>query len=163
MTLSQLILHYLTERSSAYVDIIMMEAFRVYCSCCGFATFEYARKNCRSVAYANAADKENTLFSNRLVNTSRYEDGIYTLARFNFFNGKKCRLQVILGENKNDFEPFYEMGCTEFPSIGLIVKENTSELLDKLGSQHFALINGDVVNRLKYFCKFMDIQMEVFR
>lgn len=163
VTLSQLILHYLTTKPTAYVDIIMMEEFRIYCSCCGFGAFKYAHNKCRHIAYATA-DKCKTEFGltyNRLVNNWRYEDGIYSLARLKFADGEKCCLQVISGENK-EFDTFYELGCTEFPSMGLVVKQNTSRLLDKLGSQHFALIQGDMVNKLKHFCKIMDIDMEIF-
>ena len=97
-----------------------------------------------------------------MINNSRYQDGVYTLARLNVPGNGKPYLQAILGENRNDFDASYEFGCKEYPSLGLIVKQQTSHLLEKLGSQHFALVKGDVVDKLKHFCKFMDIEVEIF-
>lgn len=161
VTLSQLMLHYVTGQPAAYVDILMMEDFRIYCACCGFGAFEYARSK-KCIAYSTAGKGDNDLTYRRLTNSSGYEDGIYTLARLRFSGEDRVFLQVILGENKNDFEPFYELGCENFPSLGLIVKQNTSKLLEKLESQHFAIIKGNVVKKLKYLCKFMGIEMQIF-
>lgn len=163
VTLSQLVLHFITSKPTAYVDIIMMEDFRIYGSCCGFGAFAYSHNKQRSLAYANSGENkaESTMSYNRLVNNCRYEDGIYTLARLKFKIDGKCCLQIILGENK-EFEPFYELDCNEFPSMSLVLKQNTSYLLEQLGSQHFALIKGNIVNKLKYFCKFFNIEMKIF-
>ena len=75
-------------------------------------------------------------------------------------NGK-AYMQVILGENRNDFETFRELGCKEVPSVGLIVNHTRAELVDKLSSQHFALVKGNAVGRLKQFCTFMDIGIDI--
>ncbi|MFH1006010.1 MAG: hypothetical protein V1800_00730 [Candidatus Latescibacterota bacterium] len=162
VTLSQLILHDLTGKPSPYVDIIMMEDFRIYCSCCGFGAFEYAYRGDQRIAYSDVDEYRTELSFRRVINHSRYQDGVYTLVRMNLPGKGTPHLQAILGENRNDFDAFYEAGCKEYPSMGILVKQETSLLLEKLGSQHFALVEGDVVDKLKYFCKFMGIEMELF-
>ena len=162
VTLSQLVLHDLTGKPSPYVDIIMMEDFRMYCSCCGFGAFGYAYQGDKRIAYSDTGEYESEFSFRKVINNSRYQDGVYTLVRLNVPGKGKPYLQAILGENRSDFDAFYELGCKEYPSLGLIVKQQTSHLLEQLGSQHFALVKGDVVDKLKPFCKFMDIEMEIF-
>ena len=162
VTLTQLVLHYLEQRPSVYVDITMIEEFRVYCACCGFGAFGYAYNGDKRIAYSDTGEHKSDLSFRRVINTSRYEDGYYTLARLNFPLKRRPYLQVIIAENRNDFDAFHELGCREYPSLGLIVKQQTTHLLDKLGSQHFALIKGDMVEKLRCFCRFMGIKIEVF-
>jgi len=162
VTLTQLLLHYLEQRPSAYVDITIIEEFRVYCACCGFGAFGYAYNGDKRIAYSDTGEHKSDLSFRRVINASRYEDGYYTLARLNFPLKRRPYLQVIIAENRNDFDAFHELGCREYPSLGLIVKQQTTHLLDKLGSQHFALIKGDMVEKLKCFCRFMGIEIEVF-
>ena len=161
VTLTQLILHHLGQKPSPYVDVMMMGESRMYCACCGFGAFGYARDAERRIAYSGTGECESALSFGRVINTSRYEDGVYTLARLNVPLEGAPFMHVITGENRNDFEPFYELGCKEYPSLGLIVKPPTARIMDALTSQHLALVKGDVTERLRHFCRFTGIKMNV--
>jgi len=161
VTLTQLILHYLAGKPAPYVDIMMMGESRMYCACCGFGAFGYARGGDKRIAYSTTGENESELSFGRVINTSRYEDGVYTLARLNVPLEGEPFVQVIVGENRNDFEPFYELGCKEYPSLGLIVEQPTDRIMDQLTSQHLALVAGDMTQRLQYFSNFTGIAMKV--
>ncbi len=161
VTLSQLILHCIGGRPSPYVDIIMLEDFRVYAACCGFGAFSYAANDERSVDYSDSCEGKGEMAFRRVINSSQYEEGHYTLARLCIPIDGKPYVEALVGENRNDRDAFYESGCREFPSLGLAVTKDTHGLLKTLGSQHFAVIRGNVVNRLRYFCAFLGIEMEI--
>jgi len=161
VTLTQLILHHLARKPSPYVDVMMMGESRMYCACCGFGAFGYARDAEKRIAYSGTGECESELSFGRVINTSRYEDGAYTLARLNVPIEGKPFMHVITGENRNDFEPFYELGCKEYPSLGLIVKQPTDRILDALTSQHLALVEGDMTEKLRHYCRFAGIEVQV--
>lgn len=161
VTMTQLILHQLARKPSPYVDVMMMGESRMYCACCGFGAFGYARDGERRIAYSGTGECESELSFGRVINTSRYEDGTYTLARLNVPLEGKPFMHVITGENRNDFEPFYELGCKEYPSLGLIVQQPTDRIMDALGSQHLALVEGNMTPKLRHFCRFAGIEMNV--
>lgn len=162
VTLTQLIMHYITQKPSTYVDMLIMEDHRICCACCGFGSFEYAAENPACIGCSKTGQNENELTFNRVINSSHYESGVYTLARLNFPNGQKPCLQVILGQHNKDSEPFYEFGCQEYQSLALNIKTSTSEIIEKIGSQHFSVMQGNIIDQLKYFCKFMNIEMTNF-
>ncbi|NQT93615.1 MAG: hypothetical protein HQ559_12720 [Lentisphaerae bacterium] len=161
VTLTQLVLRHLARKPSPYVDVMMMGESRMYCACCGFGAFAYARDGDKRIAYSCTGECESELSFGRVINTSRYEDGAYTLARLNVPLEGRPFMQVITGENRNDFEPFYELGCKEYPSMGLIVKQPTDRIMDALTSQHLALVEGDMTERLRHFCRFTGIEMKM--
>ena len=161
VTLTQLILHSLEGKPSPYVDLILMEDFRIYASCCGFSALAYASNANRCVAYSDLPSETTQYAYRRVITASRYEEGPYTLARLILPGNGKPYLQVILGENKNDFETFREFGCKEVPSMGLVVKHTTVELLDRLSSQHFAVLKGNALGKLEHFCRFMNIGIDI--
>lgn len=161
VTLTQLILHNLAAKPAPYVDIMLMDEFRIYFACCGFGAFEYARDGDKRIAYSHTSECKNEFSFGRVINTSRYEDGVYTLARLNLPLEAGPSMQVIAGENRNDFEAFYEFGCKEYPSLGLTVKQPTAQIMEKLTSQHFALVKGDLTEKLRLFCRFTQIEWDV--
>lgn len=162
VTITQLILSYLTGQASPYADLLIMEEFSIHCACCGFGAFKYAAGNLRQIGCSQTGQNENELTFNRVINNSQYEPGVYTLARLNILENQKPYLQVILGEHTNDSEPFCEFGCKQYQNLSLRVKQPTSGIIQKIGSQHFAVMQGDVTNLLIHFCTFMDIEIQTF-
>jgi hypothetical protein len=45
--------------------------------------------------------------------------------------------------------------------MGLIVKHTTADILSKLSSQHFAVLKGNAIGKLKHFCSFMNIGIDI--
>ena len=159
VTLSQLILRCIGGRPSPYVDIIMLEDFRIHAACCGFGAFSYAASDERSADYSESRESKGEMAFRRVINSSGYEEGRYTLARLCIGMDGDAYVEALVGENRNGREAFYESGCREFPSLGLAVGKDRRSLLKTLGSQHLAVIKGDVVNRLRQFCAFRGIEM----
>jgi L-fucose isomerase-like protein len=90
LTLTQLILHYLEAKPVPYVDLILVEDYRIYASCCGFSAFAYASGASRCVAHSDLAGQTTKNAFKRVITTSRYEEGQYTLARLTLpRNGKR--------------------------------------------------------------------------
>jgi L-fucose isomerase-like protein len=161
VTLTQLILHYLAGKPAAYVDLLIVEDFRIHASCCGFSALAYARNAIRRVDYSSIEGETTAYAYPRVISASGYEEGPYTLARLILPMKSEPFLHVIYGENKNDFESFREYGCKQFPSLNLTVNRSKTEILERLTSQHYALLKGNVLGKLKYYCQFMKMELKV--
>jgi len=161
VTLTQLILQHLGQKPAPYVDVMLMDQSRIYCACCGFGAFAYARDAKKCIAYSDTNECKSEFSFARVINTSRYKDAHYTLARLNFPLEEEPFMQVITGENKNDFDAFYEFGCKEYPSLGLTVNQPTDQILSQLTSQHLALIEGNISDKLQRFCNLINIEMKL--
>jgi len=149
LTITQLMLHYLTGKTVTYVDIHNITDKTVLIGACGFAPFK--------LGLAKPEIDKMTMYGyHGLLNSTVYKRGKVTLARLaSAKNGYKMHIET---GKANVPEPFHEVGCQQYPSMEVTLDGDTYHFGQHLMSQHYALVYSDIKNELLELCRLLDIK-----
>jgi L-fucose isomerase-like protein len=153
LIVTQLIMYNLTGGGvTSYGDLHDVYAGdQVLFGACGFAPM--------SLAAARPEIGKHTALYEGLLNTSPYKEGSVTLARL-ANAGPGYRLHVATGQAKPP-PAFREVGCPRYPFIRVALDGDAHDFMQRLGSQHYAIVYGDVREPLRELCGMLGIHAEL--
>lgn len=148
LLVSQLILHYLTDKPTTYGDVHLIADDHILIGACGFAPFSM-------VADRPRVGRHTALYEG-LLNSSNYRHGRVTLARLGHRDGRFL-LHIAVGEAKTP-EQFHEVGCPPYPSMRVELEGDHIEFGRKMLSQHYAIVYDDIKEELLELCRTLNIE-----
>lgn len=150
LIVSQLMLYYLTGGDvTSYGDLHDIYAGdEVLFGACGFAPMSHAAGQPR-------IDKHTALYEG-LLNTSPYKDGRVTLARL-ANDGPGYKMHIVTGQARPPL-PFREVGCPPYPFIRVALDGDAGDFMQRLMSQHYAIVYGDVSGSLLELCGMLGVR-----
>ena len=148
LVVSQLILHYLTGEPTSYGDLHHVQGNHILWGACGFAPLSYA-------AGIPIINKHTALYEG-LLNSSPYRTGPVTLARL-AARGAGFKMHVAAGEAVPP-PSFREVGCPPYPLTEVALEGDVGRFMQNLGSQHYAIAYGEVVEELVELCDLLGIE-----
>ncbi|MBQ7566272.1 MAG: hypothetical protein IJT18_04055 [Oscillospiraceae bacterium] len=149
VTLTQLLLHYLADANSAYVDLRLLEDGCVKVGACGMAPCSLCMGACAKVGGEGGY----------LTNTSFFKPGKLTLARLLKFPGGRLALHRAAGTATGEMAPLREMGCAVYPMTQISLDTPIAAFSEYLGGNHYALVYAEVEDALRLFAKYTDIEI----
>lgn len=145
LTVTMLILHYLTTQPIYYGDIVDIRSNRIYLSSCGFAPLKLASSKNMGIGL-------HKFFFRGLRSGITLKEGKVTLARLGWINGE-YRLHVALGEIIKS-----RLRQDLFPAAEIEIYGDIRNFIKNILSQHYALAYGDFTNHLKEICRFLELK-----
>ena len=101
------------------------------------------------------------LLNTSLLSTSKFKDGLVTMARLIDLDGK-YHMHLLRGNAKQP-EPWEECGwespAPQLPSLEITPECSMQEFSEKVSSQHIIIAYGDVTESLSQLCKLLDIEI----
>lgn len=149
---TQLILHYLTGGITSYCDIHTVEEDRLLMGACGFAPFGLCAGKPR-------VDRTTVLYEG-LANCTVYREGQVTIARLGYTRERTVRMHIAVGQAETP-RAFREVGCLPYPSMEMILPCCGDEFAQRMMSQHYAVVYGDLRQELEQLCRLLPIEMVV--
>ncbi len=150
LVVTQLMLHYLTGTPTSYGDLHHVTERSLLLGACGFAPLSFA-------AARPIVNKHTALYEG-LLNSSPYREGFVTLARLSSSATGAFKMHVAGGRSVPG-QPFHEVGCPPYPFITVELDGETGHFMQHLGSQHYAIVYGDVRGELEHLCRLLDITL----
>jgi L-fucose isomerase-like protein len=151
-TMSQLMLHYLTENQTVYGDI--HEVFppdRLTIACCGFNPIGMCDPNCRMISRW-ASDFQG------IMNSSPYQtDQRVTLARM-AAKGEEYKLHLTTGKTVKTFN-WHEINCPPPPATDVILDDDPIWFARNIASNHYAMVFGDVRQEMIDLCDLLNVRL----
>ena len=138
LVVSQLILHCLTGGVTSYGDLHHVDGNKVLWGSCGYAPL--------SCAAGRPVINKHTALYEGLLNSSPFRAGTVTLARLSP-KGRGFKLHIASGEAIAP-PSFREVGCPAYPLIQVVQRGDIEHFMQNLGSQHYAIVYGDVTQDL---------------
>lgn len=149
LTVTQLMMHYLTGSTTSYGDIHQITDKYLLVGACGFAPFSLAKGRPRIGRH--------TALYEGLLNMSVYKEGKVTLARLAYSRDRSYKMHIAVGEASAP-EPFHEVGCPRYPSMKIVLEGDPRHFGQNMCSQHYAIAFGDISEELKELCDFLGIK-----
>jgi len=150
LVVTQLLLHYLSNDVVTYGDVHNIEKKSIVLGACGFAPFVMGE--------GKPKVSKHTALYDGLSNSTVYRKGPVTIARIGATRegGYKMHLETGFAHHT---EPFREVGCTSYPSMEVDLDGDGIHFGQHLMSQHYAVVYGDIKDKLLEFCKLKEIQI----
>ena len=153
--ITQLITHYLTGQIAAYLEFYEFFGDRVLMGVPDYVPTEIVKGDV-SVTPAAFGD-----FSGGLLNISKVKDGIVTLTRLAYNEGKYV-LHMVTGEAVQP-RPWEEAGWTppapQLPSLEVILDTPVEGFAQNVMSEHYHLSYGDTTALHRHLCYLLDIDV----
>jgi len=151
LLLSQMVLHYISEKVTTYGDVLGFLNDGIICAACGFAPKCF-------MAPEKPKINKHTAICSGLMYTSPFKAEDVTVIRLaNLKDGFK--MHVISGRTE-ELNDFHEIGCP--PYAGSVIRFKNKEVEDfkqEIMSQHYAIVQGDFLEEVKCFCSLMGIKI----
>ena len=148
LIITQLIMHYISGKTTSYGDVHDIKGKAVLLGACGFAPL--------SLLYGKPHIERHTALYEGLLTTSPYKLGKVTLARLaSDKDGYKMHIAVGTVELP---EKFHEVGCPPYPAMKVILDGDARHFGQNLMSQHYAIVYGDISKELLEVCKLLNIR-----
>jgi L-fucose isomerase-like protein len=151
-TMSQLMLHYLTEHQTVYGDI--HEVFppnRLTIACCGFNPIGMCDPNCRMISRWTSDFQG-------IMNSSPYQtDQRVTLARM-AAKGENYKLHLTTGKTVKTFN-WHEINCPPPPATDVILDDDPVWFARNIASNHYAMVFGDVRQEMIDLCDLLNVRL----
>jgi len=148
LTVSQLILHYLTGKVVSYGDVHDIKDNSILVAACGFAPL--------SLVQGKPTIGKHTALYKGLLNMSAYSEGKVTLARLANLE-EHYKMHIATGRASSP-PSFHEVGCPPYAGMEIILDGSAKEFIYNLMSQHYAICYGDVKDELISLCQLLDIK-----
>jgi len=145
LTLTMLILHYLTNQPIYYGDLVDIRGNKVYLSSCGFAPLTLSAEKTMGIG-------RHKYFFRGLRSGIVLKKGEVTLARIGLISGE-YRLHVALGEVVET-----ELRQGLFPAAEVELKGEVEAFIENIMSQHYALAYGDLRKYLRILTRIFGIK-----
>ena len=145
LTLTMLMLHYLTNQPIYYGDLVDVRGNKIYLSSCGFAPLTLSAEKTMGIG-------RHKYFFKGLRSGIVLKKGEVTLARIGLVSGK-YRLHVALGEVVET-----ELRQGLFPAAEVELKGDVEAFIENVMSQHYALAYGDLRKYLKILTKILKVE-----
>ena len=149
LVVTQLVLHYLSNDVVTYGDVHSIEKKSIVLGACGFAPFVMGDGKPR-------VSKHTALYDG-LSNSTIYKEGQVTIARIGSTGDGGYKMHIETGF-AHHAEPFREVGCTSYPSMEIDLDGDGIHFGQHLMSQHYAVVYGNIKDKLLEFCKLKEIQ-----
>jgi L-fucose isomerase-like protein len=153
LSVSQLILHYMTGEVTSYGDFHYFTEHEIGLAACGFAPLIYA--NGKPVI-----NKHTSLYDG-LLNSSSYKNGDVTIMRLAAKNNG-FKMHIAHG-TVTETPDFHEVGCPPYAFMMLKLDGDSEFFIQNLYSQHYAIAYGDVTAELIELCKLLNIESKYQR
>ncbi|MBA7666815.1 hypothetical protein ES703_74897 [subsurface metagenome] len=144
LLVTQLLLHYLSNDVVTYGDVHNIEKKSVVLGACGFAPFVMGE--------GKPEVSRHTALYDGLSNSTVYKEGPVTIARIGATAEGGYKMHIETGFARHP-EPFREVGCTTYPSMEVDLDGDGIHFGQNLMSQHYAVVYGDVKDKVLEFCK----------
>ena len=145
LTLTMLMLHYLTNQPIYYGDLVDIRGNKVYLSSCGFAPLTLSAEKTMGIG-------RHKYFFKGLRSGIVLKKGEVTLARIGLVAGE-YRLHVALGEVVET-----ELRQGLFPAAEVELKGDVEAFIENVMSQHYALAYGDLRKYLKILARILELK-----
>ena len=146
-TVTMAILHYLTDQSIYYGDILDVKGKNILLSSCGFAPFSLANPEDK----IKIKDIGHPGFTG-LISSFTLKRGKITFARLNEGKGS-YRMNIGTGEGIET-----ELRQGRFPALRVKIDGSMDKFLETIASQHYAIAYGDIVKSLLDLCQILNIE-----
>jgi L-fucose isomerase-like protein len=150
LVVTQLILHYLTGTPTSYGDLHHVTERSLLLGACGFAPLSFAA--------ARPVINKHTALYEGILNSSPYREGTVTLARLSSMPGGTFKMHIAGGKSVPG-PLFHEVGCPPYPFITVELDENIDEFMQRICSQHYAIVYGDVRSELRQLCHMLGVKV----
>lgn len=147
VTVTMLMLHYLSDRTVTYGDILDIHDDQILLSSCGFAPFSLAN-NKDKIQINDIAHKG---FKGPVCSFS-LKQGRVTLARLTEGIGN-YKMSLVTGEGVDT-----ELRESRFPALEIRLDGDIKKFTETLKANHYALAYGDLTQELLELCKMLDIE-----
>jgi len=148
LTITMMLLHYLTDQPIFYGDIVDIREDRVYLSSCGFAPLSLAS------SFTMGIGKHKEFFEG-LRSGIVLKRGKVTLARIGYSRGE-YEMHVALGEV---IDTDLRQGL--FPAAEIELHGDIKLFIEEIKSQHYALAYGDLREYLREICNLLEIRYTI--
>jgi L-fucose isomerase len=148
LSVSQLILHYMTGEVTSYGDFHHFKEREIGLAACGFAPLIYAKGK-------PVINKHTSLYEG-LLNSSPYKNGDVTIMRLAAKNNG-FKMHIAHGE-VTETPDFHEVGCPPYAFMMLKLDGDSEFFIQNLFSQHYAMAYGNVTEELIQLCKLLKIE-----
>lgn len=151
LLLSQMILHYISGKTTTYGDMLGFLDDGMICAACGYApkSFLAAEKPC--------IKKHTALYSGLLITSPFKSEEVTVIRVANDKDGFKMHL--IKGRTE-ELKDFHEIDCPQY--AGAVIRfdnKNVEDFKQEIMSQHYAIVPGDHVEALEDFCSLKGIRV----
>lgn len=154
--LTQYILYALTGDTTAYVDLRTFHKTYMDVGACGYAPSDLTG-NIIEVSGPEAPDNGNP--AGYLTNKSGFNKGRITMARLIKLPEGKLSLHTVGATIDTIDKPLQEMGCPYYPMGKITPDCDMEQFLSVVGANHYALVYGEIIDALNYFCRYTDTDM----
>jgi len=149
LVISQLILHYISEKVTGYGDMHdILSGNSVLFASCGFAPLSFA--------VGKPQIGKHTAQYEGLLNSSAYKQGEVTLCRL-ASDGNGYKMHITSGEVVVS-PPFREIDCPPYPLAKIILSDPAEQFMQQIMSQHYAIVYGNFREELLRFCRLLQIR-----
>lgn len=150
LLVTQLLLYYLSGKVVTYGDVHNIDRKSIVLGACGFAPFVMGE--------GKPKVSKHTALYDGLSNSTVYQEGRVTIARIGATGDGRYKMHVETGFAHHT-EPFREVGCTTYPSMEVDLDGDGIHFGEHLMSQHYAVVYGDVRDKLLEFCRLKGIRL----
>jgi len=144
LLLSQMILNYISGKTTTYGDVLGFLDDGIVCAACGFAP------KCFLAPEKPCIQKHTAICSGLLITSPFKAEEVTVIRIANQKDGFKMHL--IKGHTEK-LKDFHEIGCPQY--AGSVIKfenKDVQAFKQEIMSQHYAIVEGDCVQELKDFC-----------
>ena len=149
LIVTQLAMYYLSNQVVSYGDVHTIEGDKVLMGACGYAPFSLGEGK-------SSVDKSTVLYEG-LANCTIYQEGTVTLARLGYTKERGYKMHLAIGQAHKP-QPFREVGCLPYPSMEVSLEGSGEDFGQKIMSQHYAIVYGDIKQQLIELCKLLNIK-----
>ena len=146
---TQLMMHYLTGAVVTYADVHTITEKGILFGACGFAPF--------SLCSGSPKVDKTTILYEGVANCTIYREGEVTLARLAYRKDRSFKMHIIKGTAQKP-EPFHEVCCLSYPSMDITFDGSAEKFAQTMMSQHYALVYGNVYEKLLGLCELLEIE-----
>ena len=150
LVVTQMLLYYLSGKVVTYGDVHNIDRKSIVLGACGFAPFVMGE--------GKPKVSKHTALYDGLSNSTVYQEGRVTIARIGATADGGYKMHVETGFARHT-EPFREVGCTTYPSMEVDLDGDGIHFGKHLMSQHYAVVYGDVRDKLLEFCRLKGIRL----
>jgi len=149
LVISQLFLHCISGKTVGYGDVHdILPDNSIILAACGFAPLSFALEKPQ-------IGKHTALYEG-LLNCSVYKEGEVTLCRL-ASDGDGYKMHITSGKAVIP-PPFHEINCPPYAGTKIILDDPAEQFMQKLMSQHYAIVYGNFREELLRFCHLLQIR-----
>lgn len=150
MLLTQMVMHYISGKTTTYGDVLAFQGNSIISAACGFAP------RCFLNAQRPCIKQHTALYSGLLVTTEIKGDMPATVCRIaNKGNGLK--MHVLQGKTEV-LNNFHEIDCPQYPGARIhLLNKTGKEFANEVMSQHYVMVFDDYHAAVTLFCELAGI------